>query len=142
MTALTQTAANVAIGSSTTKTKIVQYGESVTQGMPLYQSTADSKYYQSDADVEATAIAHVIALTPGSADAYGVVAIPATEPGKSSVNLGATLTVGETYCVSVTKGGIEPIGDLLSGDFTTILGIATTTALMDFQIVIGNTAKA
>lgn len=143
MAELSQTAANVAIGASTTKTKVVQYGEAVTQGNVLYQSTTDSKYYKADANnTSAEAKAAVIALTPGSTNGYGLVAIPATSPGQSLVNVGATLTVGETYVVGTTAGAIRPIGDASSGQYATILGQASTASLLDFQIVVAAVAKA
>lgn len=142
MADITVTAANVAVGASTLRTKIVQFGEAVTQGQVLYLSTSDSKYYKCDADAAASAIAECIALTPGSTNGYGLVAIAATEPGKALVNLGATLAVGTVYAVSTTAGGIAPIADLASGDYITTLGVATTTALLDFQIAVSNTAKA
>lgn len=143
MADLSQTAANVAIGASTTPHKIVQYGESVTQGMPLYKSTSDGKYYKADAnDTAAKAIAACIAITPGSADGYGLAAFPGTSPGQSLVNLGATLAVGTVYAVSATVGAICPIADLTSTQYITTLGVATTTALLDLRIVVSNTAKA
>lgn len=143
MADISQTAANVAIGGANTPTRLVQFGEAVTQGQPVYQSTADSKYYQCDAnDGVAKAVAAGIAITPAALDGYGVIAVPASTPGKSLVNLGATLAVGTVYAVSATKGGIAPIADLSSGQFITVLGVATTTALIDLQIVVSNTAKA
>lgn len=141
MSDLVQTAASVALGSSTTQTKTVTYGEAITQGMPVYQST-DTKYYKADADAATTAAASAIALTPGAADGVGLVARPATSPGESLVNLGATLTVGETYAVSATAGAICPLSDLLTGDYVTVLGVASTSALLDFQILVSGIAKA
>ena len=143
MADITQTAANVAISGQTTKTQVVQYGESVTQGMPLYRSTTDSKWYQTDAnDGVAKARCGAIALTPGAADGYGLVALPSTTPGQSLVNLGATLAVGELYAVSATKGRIAPVGDITSTQFVTVIGIATSASLLDFQIIIGTVPKA
>jgi len=68
--------------------------------------------------------------------------LPSETPGRSLVNLGATLAVGTVYAVSATKGAIAPIADISSTQFVTVLGIATTTALLDFQPSISNTAKA
>jgi hypothetical protein len=142
MADISQTAANVALGGANVPTRIVQYGESVTQGMPVYRSDADSKYYQCDAnDTAAKAVAAGIAISPGATNSYGVIALPASGPGKSLVNLGATLAVGTAYAVSA-KGAIAPIADLGTGEYITILGVATTTALLDLQIVVSNTAKA
>lgn len=142
MTNISQTAANVALGASTTPTKIVQVGENVTQGMPLYSST-DGKWYQCDAnDGVAKALVGAIALSPATTDGYALVALPSNTPGKSLINLGATLAVGEVYAVSATKGAIAPIGDITSTQFVSVMGIAKTAALLDFQISISNTAKA
>lgn len=141
MADLSQTPANVAIGNQNCPTRLVQFGEAVTQGQPLYQSASDSKWYRADADTEAAAKAGALALTPGSTDGYGLVALPSSTPGRSLVNLGATLTVGEIYVVSTNVGAIAPIGDLASGDYVTVLGVATTSALLDLQIVVSNTAK-
>lgn len=142
MADLSQTAASVALGASTTPTKVVQYGEAVTQGMPLYKST-DGKWYQTDAnDGVAKAVVGAVAISPGALDGYGLVALPSATPGKSLINLGATLAVGTVYAVSATKGAIAPLADIVSTQFVTVLGIATTAALLDFQPSISNTAKA
>lgn len=110
--------------------------------MPLYLHT-DGKYYQCDAnDGVAKAECAAIALTPGTTDAWGLAALPSSVPGRSLVNLGATLTVGTVYGISATKGAIAPIADITSTQFVTVIGIATTTALIDFQTSISNTAKA
>lgn len=121
---------------------MVTAGEAITQGMPVYVSTSDSKYYKCDADAAASAIAAGIALTPAATNGYFVLALPDNEPGKALVNLGATLAVGTVYAVSVTAGAIAPIADLASGDYITTLGTATTAALLDLRIVVSNTAKA
>jgi len=136
------TAANVAVGASTLKTRVVQFGEAVTQGQPVYISTSDSKYYKCDADTQAAAIAAGIVLSPASTNGYGLMALPAEQPGLALVNLGATLAVGTVYAVSTTAGGIAPIADLAAGDYITTLGVATTAALLDLRIVVSNTAKA
>jgi hypothetical protein len=126
MTALTQTPANVGIGSSGTRTRIVQAGASVTQGMPVYLST-DSKHYPADANASAAAAKAVgIAITPASTDGWFVM----QEGAGGLVNLGATLVVGETYVVGATSGQVNPIGDLASGHFPCLLGTAVSTSFI------------
>lgn len=143
MADIVQTAANVALGGSSTPQEVVQFGEAVTQGQPLYQSTVDGKYYRCDAnDGLVKAACKAIALTPGATDGYGLVAKPATNPGRSLVNLGATLAVGEVYAISATVGRIAPIADIVSTQFVTVIGIAISASLLDFQVAIGTTAKA
>lgn len=135
MANITQTAANVAAGSSATRVQLVQAGEAITQGMPVYLAS-DGKYYQTDAnDTAVKAQSKGIAVSPASTDGYFLMAVDGL------INLGATLAVGQVYCVSATKGAIAPYGDLTTNDFVTILGIATTTALMDINIVISGVQK-
>jgi len=137
MADLTQTAANVATGNSTRVSR-VQAGEAITQGMPVYKSASNSKYYQCDADAETSASAAGIALSPAGADAdYFVLA----EGDGANIDLGATLTVGETYVVSTNKGAIAPIGDLTTGDYVTHLGVASATDNLVLKINVSGTAK-
>lgn len=127
MAALSQTAANVGIGSSGTRVRVVQAGEAITQGQPVYLNSTDSKHYRADSNASAaTAKAIGIAMSPASTNGFFVM----QEGAGGLVNLGATLTVGETYCVGATAGQVNPIGDLTTGDFPCILGTATTTALI------------
>lgn len=138
MANLSQTAANVAVGSLATRTRVVQAGEAITQGQPVYLNTATAKYLRTDANASATAAeAKGIALTPASTDGFFVM----QEGAGGYVNLGATLTVGETYTVSATAGAICPIGDLTTGDYPCILGIARTTALIQTVYAFTGIAK-
>jgi len=142
MAALSQTPANVAIGSSTTPTRIVQYGEAVTQGQPVY-AASDGKWYRCDAnDGAIKARCGGIALTPGGVDAFGLIALPGTSAGQSYVHLGATLAVGTVYAVGQGVGEIDPIADTATNDYVTTIGIAISTAILDFQVAISNVQKA
>ena len=127
MANLSITAANVALGGSSTRTETVQAGESITQGMPVYLSSTDGKWYQSDANVVAAATAtHGIAMSPAATNGYFAV----SRTNGQDVNLGATLEVGQIYVVSATKGAIAPYGDLIASDYVIILGVAKTTAVL------------
>lgn len=135
MADLTITAANVKAGSNNTRTSLVQAGEAVTQGQPVYLAS-DGKYYQTDAnDTAVKAQAKGIAITPASTDGYFLLGVDGL------LNLGATLAVGQVYVVSATKGGIAPYADLTTNDYVTILGVATTTALLDFNLVVSGVQK-
>jgi hypothetical protein len=126
MAALSQTPANVGIGSSGTRVKVVQAGESITQGQPVYLST-NSKHYRADANASAASAKAVgIAMTAAATDGFFVM----QEGPGGNVNLGATLSVGETYCVGASAGQVVPIGDLTTGDYPCILGTAISTSLI------------
>lgn len=135
MADLTITAANVKAGSSATRVQLVQAGEAITQGQPVYLAS-DGKYYQTDAnDTAVKAQAKGISITPASTDGYFLMHVDGL------VNLGATLAVGQVYVCSATKGGIAPYADLTTNDYVTILGVATTTALLDLNLVVSGVQK-
>lgn len=137
MADLTQTAANVGLTDTAGAViKKVTFGETIAQGMPVYKATADSEYYKADADAEATASCDGIALTAGGNGEEGVI----IESGP--VDVGATLTVGATYVVSTTAGAIAPIADLGTGDYVTILGVASAADTLLLNIDVTGVAKA
>jgi hypothetical protein len=106
--------------SATATVRQITYGETVTQGMPVYLKAADGLYWKADSDASSAAAAAVgIALTPGTAGETGLI-VTAGE-----MDVGATLAVGTTYVVSNTAGKICPIADLSTGEYNTILGTAT-----------------
>ena len=135
MADLSITAANVKAGSASTRVQLVQAGEAIDQGEPAYLAS-DGKYYQTDAnDTAIKAQAKGIAITPASTDGYFLLAVDGL------VNLGATLAVGQIYVCSATKGGIAPYADLTTNDFVSIVGIATTTALLEINLLVSGVQK-
>lgn len=135
MADLSITAANVKAGSASTRVQLVQAGEAIDQGEPAYLAS-DGKYYQTDAnDTAIKAQAKGIAMTPASTDGYFLLAVDGL------INLGATLAVGQVYVCSATKGGIAPYADLTTNDYVTILGVATTTALLDINLLVSGVQK-
>jgi hypothetical protein len=135
MADLSITAANVKAGSASTRVQLVQAGEAIDQGEPAYLAS-DGKYYQTDAnDTAIKAQAKGIAITPASTDGYFLLAVDGL------INLGATLAVGQIYVCSATKGGIAPYADLTTNDYVSIVGVATTTALLDINLLVSGVQK-
>tara|TARA_R110002167_G_scaffold70512_5_gene199038 strand:- start:52 stop:462 length:411 start_codon:yes stop_codon:yes gene_type:complete len=129
MTDLSITAANVLSGAGSLTENGVA-GDTITQGKPVYLDTADSEYKLADSD-SAAALARVprgIALN-SAADGQ-----PLTIHRKGPLTIGATLTAGVAYYLSDEPGGICPVGDLESGDYTCIIGIAISTTVLDVNI--------
>jgi len=136
MADLSITASNVGIGS-TGVISIVQVGETVTAGQPAYKKSTDGLYYKADANASsATAAALGVFLTGASTNGYAVLCTA------GSYLAGATLTVGETYVVSATAGGIAPLADVTTGWYVTILGVASSTSTLVLDIVRSGTARA
>lgn len=138
MADITITAANVVKGSNA-KTKYGVGGATIAQGKVLYRDATTGKMLLADAGALAT--------LPLNAD-YGIAlqGVSDNQPieflTEGDITIGATLVVGETYVVSETAGGIAPIGDLLTGDFTCLVGIAKTTAILSVKFHTVGVAKA
>lgn len=125
------TAGNVALGSDSTRDVRGQAGEAITQGMPVYLSTTDNKWYQTDADVQASANAEGIALTPAATDGYFKIIQPGS--GAKIIFGSGVFTQGIPYYVSTTKGAICVYGDLASGDYVKYLGVASSTTTLNYD---------
>jgi hypothetical protein len=111
-------------------------GGTITAGMAVYIDTADSsKLKACDADVSATSVAAGIALH-GAANGQ-----PLKYATSGNLTFNTAFTTGDVVCVSTTAGGIAPYADLASGDFVTVLGIATSTSNLRLQINASETAK-
>jgi len=128
MTDVSITAANV-VPTGTYAKSIVTYGETITAGQSLYLKASDGKYWKTQCDGTAEeAAAGGIALVGGGANQLGVLLTSGT------LTIGGTLVAGRHYAVSRAAGGICPESDLVSTDKVTILGLATTTAIINVNI--------
>ncbi len=129
------------LATSTTEFLQVTSGDGtlISAGMPVYRDAADAGTYKR-ADANSGANADVVGISLGvSADGQPLVIAVGGD-----IDLGVTLTVGETYVVSagVNPGKIAPESDLGASDETTVLGVATATNNLKLGIFIGDTEKA
>lgn len=129
MTDLTITAANVVagVGASTENGTL---GATVTAGQVVYKAAADGKWYLADNN-SATAevrIAKGIALNGGGNNQ------PVRVLLSGLVTIGATMTAGVSYYLGDTPGGICPVADLSGGEYTCLIGLATSTTVLDVEI--------
>ena len=126
MADLSQTPANVKSGTSAI-TQVVQAGEAVSAGMPVYLKSTDGKYYKTDANDSAKYDVKGVALCGAGVDGYFVIQIG------GQMNLGATTAAGLIYIVSATAGAIAPHTDLAAGWYPGVVGVgldATGTILL------------
>lgn len=125
MADLTITAGNV-VPSSTASTLHGTAGAAITAGQAVYLDTTTNTYKLCDADVAASAVCAGIALNGASSGQ------PITILTDGQITIGATVTRGTAYYVSLTAGGICPVADISTGDYVSLIGIAdsTTTILV------------
>lgn len=111
-------------------------GATITAGQPLYKDSTDAnKLKVADASAEATAAVVGIALhgaSPGQPIEY-------LTNGVLTVN--SVLTASEVYCLSATAGGIAPVADLLSTQYRSVLGVATSATTLKVTLNVSGTAK-
>lgn len=129
MADLSITAASVLAGA-TAKRKLGTAGATITAGKVVYLDESDSEYKLADCDSATAAVRSPdgIALN-GAADGQPLVVLE-----EGPITIGATLTAGTTYYLSPNAGGICPLADVLAGDYPVIIGIATSTTVLEVQI--------
>ena len=112
-----------ALGNTAGTYEDVTWGGTVTAGMPVYKHT-DSKHYAALNDTALHAAVVGYAMSGGAAGQRGRILTAGI------LTLSGGLTKAITYYCSVNAGGIAPIADVLSGDFVTILGVASSTTTL------------
>lgn len=126
MSDLSITAASVIAGTGA-RTVNGTAGATITAGQVVYLDSADNEYKLADCDSATAAVRSPAGLAlHGAADGQ-----PLEVLTRGPVTIGATMTAGLTYYLSQNPGGICPIGDLGSGDYRTIIGVATSTTVLD-----------
>lgn len=103
-------------------------GETITAGQALYLKTSDLRWWKAQADgTSAEATFGGIAL-------HGALAgQPLAVQTSGLITIGGTVVVGGVYVVSATAGGIAPLADLVTGNYVSIVGYATTAALLQLN---------
>ena len=130
MADITVTAANVVAPSGQENIRVGTAGEAITAGQSVYIDTADSdKIKLADNNASAaTATAAGVSVTGAGNGEPVVYAIG------GDYDTGGTVVKGGVYVVSATAGGIAPEADLASGNYTSVLGVASSTSNITIKI--------
>jgi hypothetical protein len=122
------TAANVVAGSGASTTQGTA-GETIAAGKTVVFDEAAKKWKLADSNgVAAIRVPQGIALNGASLNQ------PLNVVKSGPVTIGATLTPGVAYYQSDTPGGICPVADVGSGEYATIVGMATSATVLDVDI--------
>jgi hypothetical protein len=129
MADLTITAANVVSGGGS---RIIHgtAGATVTAGQAVYLDTGTSTYKLADTDSATAAARSPAGIALNAAGSGQPVAVHASGP----LTIGATVAVGDVYYLSGTAGGLAPFADVAAGDYPCIIGICTSTTVLDVKI--------
>lgn len=126
MADLSITAASVVAGSGAKKLEGTA-GASVTAGHVCYLDPTTNTYKLADNDHATAAVRSPAGIALHAAAANQ----PLTVLTEGPITIGAALTAGVVYYLSGNAGGIAPIADIGAGDYPTIIGIATSTTVLD-----------
>lgn len=132
MADLTITAANVVPGSGARINYGIYAGATITAGQVVYLDTAATTPVWKLADCDsATALARIpVGVAVNSASSGQPLAVQTGGP----LTIGATIAAGVAYYLSGNPGGICPVADVASGDYTAIIGIGTSTSVLQVDI--------
>ena len=101
----------------------------ITAGQIVYRDATTHQFGLADNNgAAATRVPVGIALNGAAANQ------PLTVLTFGSITIGGTLTAGVAYYLGDTPGGICPVADLSVGETATLIGIATSTAILKVDI--------
>ncbi len=127
MADITITAANVAAGAGSQVDQGTA-GATVTAGQVVYLDATTRKYLLADSNGTGTRVPNGIALNGASNNQ------PLSVLRSGPVTIGATLTAGTAYYLSDTAGGICPVADVGAAENVVLIGMATSTAVLNVDI--------
>lgn len=135
MADLTITATNVVAGSNAVVAHGIA-GETITAGQAVYLSSTTNKWLLADADSATAEARRAGGIALNSASASQPIAVQK----EGDITIGATVTAGTAYYLSDEPGGICPVGDLASGDYVCLIGIAKSASVLSIGIQFPNVA--
>jgi hypothetical protein len=128
MANLTITATNVQLNADSIPSFGIA-GETLAPGQTVYLKSSDRRWWKARAG-----------STVDLAESLAIVVTNATEGsqvclcGAGSLAVGTILTLNTAYVLSATSGLICPIGDLVAGNWTTIIGIPRSTSILKLMM--------
>lgn len=138
MADLSITAANV----SATEGEVSRYecyaGATITAGQVVYIDTAASNVAKL-AESDGAALAATVKGVALNGAATGQ---PLSVATSGDLDIGGTLTIATIYILSRTAGAICPAADLASGDYLSIVGVATAADNLELAITNSGVEKA
>lgn len=129
MADLSITATSVVKGSGA-KTVNGTAGATITAGQVLYYDSTAGTYKLADTDSATAAVRSPVGIALNGAASGQPVEVLTAGP----VTIGATVAVGDVYFLSGTAGGLAPAADVAAGDYPCIIGICTSTSVLDVKI--------
>lgn len=112
-------------------------GQAILAGQTVHEDPADGKWRLGSCTAVTSPRRAGIALN--SAPTVGQ--LIDVQYGGDLLNT-ATLVVGTTYDLSTTAGSVAPEADLVTGNYTTVMGVAKTATSLKLRPIVGVVAHA
>jgi hypothetical protein len=112
-------------------------GVAITAGQAVYLDATTGKYGLADTDSATAGVRAAIGVALNGASLNQTIAVCTG----GLVTMGATLVAGSPYYLSGDPGGICLIADVLAGDYPCIIGVATTTGILNVGVVYPGVVK-
>ncbi len=129
MADLSITSASVVAGSGAKKVTGTA-GVAVTAGQVVYLDSTTTTYKLADTDSATAAVRSPAGIALHAAAANQPLTVLTSGP----VTIGATVAVGDVFYLSGTAGGLAPFADVAAGDYPCIIGICTSTSVLNVKI--------
>ncbi len=115
-------------------------GAAIIAGQSVYVDPTDNYRIKlalaTDGDTTQNAVGVALNSAPGANQ-------PVSYTSNGDVTFNSVLTAGQVYAVSpANAGGIAPYGDLGSGKYVAVLGVATSTTNLRVSLIPTGVAKA
>jgi len=124
------TAANVIAGSGASVDRAHNAGASLTAGQVVYLEASSGTYKLADCNSATAEVRVPVGIALNAAGSGQPVAVLTKGP----ITIGGTVTGGVAYYLSGTPGGIRPVADNTTGDYPAILGIASSSSVLQVNI--------
>lgn len=129
MADLSITAANVVAGNTATIARGVA-GATITAGQVVYLDPVTGKYGLADVNSATPAVRNAVGIALNAASNGQPIAVCTKGP----LTIGAAILAGVAYYASGTPGGIRPVADNVTGDYTVLLGIGASTTVLNVDL--------
>lgn len=118
------------VASSTAKVTHGTAGATITAGQVVYLDPTTGKYGLCDVNSATAAVRNAAGIALNGASANQPVAVCTSGP----LTIGGAILAGVAYYASGTAGGIRPVADNVTGDYTVLLGLGASTTVLNVDI--------
>lgn len=116
--------------TSSSEVEVGTAGTTITAGQAVFKAAATGRFGLSDSNHGTAENRAVFGIALHGASSGQ----PLSVQRKGDITIGGTLTAGVAYYLSDTPGGICPVADVGSGEYSVVLGIAKSTSVLGLNI--------